>query len=155
MVPLALIAEWLAHSALHANPGLALHGMDNLRLFNGIALDSQKRIIQLLAGKASRNGQVYEVDVEIRDDARDTTSRVHSSAKAILTDRLPAPPLFEENGHFRPNGHPPSIDDIYDRTLDLFMTPVGWYPFNSHCLLFHVFLRRLSAFYFFEKYCGA
>jgi NAD(P)-dependent dehydrogenase (short-subunit alcohol dehydrogenase family) len=117
VVPLALIAEWLAHSALHANPGLTLHGMDNLRLFNGITLDSQKRIIQMLAGKASRKGQTFEVDVEIRDDACDGACRVHCRAKAILTDRLPAAPPFEENGHFKTNGHPPSINDFYGRVL--------------------------------------
>jgi len=118
VVPLALITEWLAHSALHANPGLTLHGMDNLRLFNGITLDSHKRNIRLLAGKACRKGQVYEVDVEIRDDQPEGSDRVHSSARAILTDRLPAAPLFEENGHFKTNGRrPPSLDAIYQRVL--------------------------------------
>ncbi len=118
VVPLALIAEWLAHSALHANPGLTLHGMDNLRLFSGITLDSQKRNIRMLAGKACRNGRVYEVDVEIRDDQREGPGRVHSSARAILTDHLPAAPLFEENGHFKTNGRkPPSLEDIYQRVL--------------------------------------
>ena len=118
VVPLALIAEWLAHSALHANPGLTLLGMDNLRLLNGITLDSQKRSIRMLAGKACRKGPVYEVDVEIRDDQKDGLERVHSSAKAILADRLPAPPLFEENGHFKNNGRTlPRLEDIYRRVL--------------------------------------
>ncbi len=117
VVPLALITEWLAHSALHANPGLTLHGMDNLRLFNGITLENQKRIIRMLAAKANRNGRMYEVEVEIQDDDRDDACLVHCRAMAILTDRLPAPPHFEENGHFKSSGRTPSIGDIYNRVL--------------------------------------
>ncbi|MCP4744630.1 MAG: SDR family NAD(P)-dependent oxidoreductase [Desulfobacteraceae bacterium] len=117
VVPFALIAEWLAHSALHANPGLALHGMDNLRLCKGIVLDSGDKMIRLMAGKAKRNGQIYEVDVEIRNGVMEGREVVHSSARAILTDQLPSAPAFIENGHFKNNGSVPSIDDIYNRIL--------------------------------------
>ena len=48
VVPLALITEWLAHGALHANPGLKLHGIDNLRLFKGIFLESNEKNISIL-----------------------------------------------------------------------------------------------------------
>ena len=30
VLPMALTVEWLAHAALHGNPGLAFHGLDNL-----------------------------------------------------------------------------------------------------------------------------
>ena len=118
VVPFALMTEWLAHSALHANPGLYLHGMDNLRLFNGITLDDPKRTICLMAGKAIRKGPMFEVDVEIRDDDMSgANARIHSSARAILADRLPVPPPFEENGHFKRNGLTPSMADIYEKVL--------------------------------------
>jgi acyl transferase domain-containing protein/NAD(P)-dependent dehydrogenase (short-subunit alcohol dehydrogenase family) len=118
VVPFALITEWLAHSALHANPGLYLHGMDNLRLFNGITLDHQKRTICLMAGKASRSGAMFEVDVEIRDDSMTgINNRIHSSARAILAERLPMPPPFVENGHFKRNGCTPSVTEIYEKVL--------------------------------------
>lgn len=117
VVPLALITEWLAHSALHANPGLVLHGLDNLRLLNGIILDRQKRMIQLLAGRAHRNGSVYEVEVEIRDGMNEGLGRVHSSASAVLSEVLPTAPKFKENGHFKPGDAPHCLDDIYKDVL--------------------------------------
>jgi NAD(P)-dependent dehydrogenase (short-subunit alcohol dehydrogenase family)/acyl carrier protein len=118
VVPLALITEWLAHSALHANPGLVLHGLDDLRLLNGITLEKKRRMIQLLAGKAVRNGQMYEVPVEIRDGMHDGARRLHSSAKAILADGLPQAPKFLENGHFTPGGGPITpLDAIYADVL--------------------------------------
>jgi acyl transferase domain-containing protein/NAD(P)-dependent dehydrogenase (short-subunit alcohol dehydrogenase family)/acyl carrier protein len=118
VVPLALIAEWLAHSALHANPGLTLHGMDDLRLLNGITLDDPAQTIQLLAGKARRRGSFYEVDVEIRNEQSDEPVRIHASAKAVLTDRLPKAGLYEGNGFRKTDGGAlPSPRDLYRHVL--------------------------------------
>ncbi len=118
VVPLALIAEWLAHSAMHAHPGLGLHGLDDLRLLNGIILDDPTQTIRMLAGKVRRKGSLYEVDVEIRNDHPDNTSRVHASARAVLTDRLPAAAAYEGNGFHKTEGvAPPSPKDIYQHVL--------------------------------------
>ncbi|MFZ1987260.1 MAG: SDR family NAD(P)-dependent oxidoreductase [Desulfatitalea sp.] len=117
VVPLALITEWLAHGALHANPGLSLHGIDHLRLLKGITLDEPRKTIRLMAGQPKRNGELYEVDVEIRDGALNGGSLIHSSAKAILADRLPAAPPFEENGHFKTTPMLRSLKEIYHHIL--------------------------------------
>ena len=118
VVPLALIAEWLAHSALHANPGLKLHGLDDLRLLNGITLDNPTQTIRMLAGKARRQGPLYEVDVEIRDDQAGDPARIHATAKAILTDRLPTAATYESNGFLKSKGGTlPSPKDLYQQVL--------------------------------------
>jgi acyl transferase domain-containing protein/NAD(P)-dependent dehydrogenase (short-subunit alcohol dehydrogenase family) len=117
VVPLALITEWLAHSALHANPGLTLHGIDQLRLCNGIAMDRQNRWVCMLAGKAQRKGPLFEVAVEIRNGAKEPRQMVHSNAKAILAESLPAAPKFIENGHFKHTPQTYDLDDIYGRIL--------------------------------------
>ncbi len=70
-----------------------------------------------MAAKARRNGLLYEVDVEIRNGAKDGQDRLHASAKAILTDSLPEPPQFIENGHFKATGHSLSLDEIYEQVL--------------------------------------
>ena len=117
VVPLALMTEWLAHSALHLNPGLVLHGMDDLRLLNGITLEQGNRMVRFLAGKAKRNGHLYEVAVEIRDGVQDGSQRLHSSAKAILSEGLPPAPTFNENGQFNPGGPTGSLEEIYADVL--------------------------------------
>jgi hypothetical protein len=53
-VPFALITEWFGHGALHENPGLVLHGIDDMRILKGVRLDAQKKLIRLFAGKPSR-----------------------------------------------------------------------------------------------------
>jgi hypothetical protein len=97
---------------------LSLHGIDHLRLLKGITLDqSAKKTIRLMAGAPKRNGEHYEVDVEIRDGAHNGAGLVHSSARAILTDRLPAAPVFEENGHFKATRKIRPLEEIYQQIL--------------------------------------
>ena len=117
VVPLALMTEWLAHSALHANPGLVLHGMDHLRLYKGISPNPDGKRIQLMAGKVKPVNGHYEVDVEIRDGMTPNGDMIHTSARAILSDRLPSAPKFKENGHFNKQSIPLSLSDAYDRIL--------------------------------------
>jgi NAD(P)-dependent dehydrogenase (short-subunit alcohol dehydrogenase family) len=119
VVPLAIITEWLAHGALHANPGLILHGIDNLRVLKGIQLDSGKATLSLMAGKARRIDRHYAVEVEIRNNSRTSPLPVvHSKGTVMLTDALPGPPPFIENGHFKDGGIPRNLlDRIYGDIL--------------------------------------
>jgi acyl transferase domain-containing protein/NAD(P)-dependent dehydrogenase (short-subunit alcohol dehydrogenase family) len=117
VVPFALITEWLAHGALHANPGLCLYGIDNLRLFKGIVLDGQSRSIRLMAAAAKRQNGMYAVNVEVRDGQQNGSCQVHSSATALLADHLPAPPSFEENGHFKATAYQRSLSEVYEHIL--------------------------------------
>ncbi len=118
VVPLALMTEWLGHSALHENPGLMFHGIDNLRLMSGIKLANTKRIIQLMAGKPRRKDSLFEVDVEIRNGSTDDRAAIHSRATALLTDKLPAPPRY---GRLEFEGESPAANkspaDFYQETL--------------------------------------
>lgn len=117
VVPFALISEWLGHGALHENPGLLLHGIDDMRLLNGIILDHEKRAIRLLAGRARKKGEIYEVDVELRDGIKDGIEVVHSTAKAILAGQLLPPPAFEQSSHPASKVYPRSIDEVYEKIL--------------------------------------
>jgi acyl transferase domain-containing protein/NAD(P)-dependent dehydrogenase (short-subunit alcohol dehydrogenase family) len=117
VVPLALMAEWFAHGALHENPGLRLHGLDDLRVLSGIKLDAQKKQIRLMAGKARRAGSAYEVRLELRDGFQDNREVVHSRARAILVDSLDAPPTYDFAPAFTPHPYPRSIDEVYEKIL--------------------------------------
>jgi hypothetical protein len=117
VVPFALIAEWLGHGALHENPGLLLHGLDDMRIFQGIKLDQKKKHIRLMAGKARKKGTAFEVDVQIRDGIKDNIEVIHSGATAILTDRLESPPAFNLSAYIGTNGYSKTIDEIYENIL--------------------------------------
>ena len=117
VVPLALITEWFGHGALHDNPGLMLHGIDDMRVLNGIKLDDPKKMIRLFAGKADRKGSNFEVSVELRDGILDGKDVIHSRAKAILTDALPEAPLFESNLPAPARAYHRTITEIYEKIL--------------------------------------
>ena len=95
VVPMALMTEWFAHGALHENPGLVLHGLDDIRVLKGISLESEKKHIRLLAGKPKKTGDYYEVPVELRDGKEAGRDIIHSSARAILSEQLPSAPSYQ------------------------------------------------------------
>jgi len=117
VVPFALITEWFGHGALHGNPGLILHGIDDMRVLKGIKLDQQKKLIRLFAGKADRKGSLFEVGVELRDGVLEGKDVIHSRAKAILTDSLPSAPVFESTRPKPSNKYSRSMEEVYEKIL--------------------------------------
>ncbi|MEA3279363.1 MAG: SDR family NAD(P)-dependent oxidoreductase, partial [Thermodesulfobacteriota bacterium] len=117
VVPFALITEWLGHGALHENPGLFFHGIDDMRILSGIKLNNNKKMIRLMAGKSRKKGSFFEVDVEIRDGIKDGVEMIHSRAKAILTDRPAQPPVFNGVDDIDSKPFHMSIDEIYKKIL--------------------------------------
>jgi len=117
VVPLALMIEWFAHGALHENPGLVLHGLDDIRILKGIRLEHETKLIRLLAGKLKRNGAFYEVSVELRDGQKAGQDIVHSKARAILSDRPTPSPAYQFSKAMVAKAYTGKIDDIYDKIL--------------------------------------
>jgi NAD(P)-dependent dehydrogenase (short-subunit alcohol dehydrogenase family) len=117
VVPLSLIAEWLGHGALHENPGLFFHGLDDMRVLQGIKINQRKKMIRLMAGKPRKKGALFEIDVEIRDGNQNNARMIHSKATAILTDSLGAPPSFATPEHIGTNAYLKSMDEVYERIL--------------------------------------
>jgi acyl transferase domain-containing protein/NADP-dependent 3-hydroxy acid dehydrogenase YdfG len=89
VLPFVLHLEWMAHAALHGNPGLKFHGFDDLRIFQGVHVEETTPAhITVLSGKATRRDGIFAVPVEIRG-LRKGREVTHSRAEIILTDRLP------------------------------------------------------------------
>ncbi len=85
VVPVALLLEWLSHGALHGNPGLWLHGIDELRVLRGLILAGQQsRQVQVLAGRARQRDGIAEVPVELRSTDEAGTSILHARARVAL-----------------------------------------------------------------------
>jgi len=117
VVPFALMTEWFAHGALHQNPGLVLHGLDNMRLLSGIRLDEDKKLVRLMTGKTRKQNGFYETQVEARDGIHDGREKIHYKAKAILKDRPSDPPKMDLSRYIRPKAYSRTIDEIYDDIL--------------------------------------
>jgi len=80
VLPTALIAEWLAHGAMHDQPGLGFNGIDNLAIYKGVILESGARAdLQILAGTAVEAEGVHRIPVELRQG-----KLLHAGAHIVL-----------------------------------------------------------------------
>ena len=67
VLPAALIAEWLAHGAMHNHPGLTFLGFEDLRILKGVIVNSDESCtLQILAGNSDMQGQEDHVHMELR-----------------------------------------------------------------------------------------
>ncbi len=90
VLPMAMIVEWLAHAALHGNPGFRFHGFNDLRICKGVIIDrSSPCTLQLMAGKAKRQEAFYQVPVELVSLQPEGRTQLHARAEIVLANRLP------------------------------------------------------------------
>ena len=92
VLPVAMVVEWLAHGAIHRNPGLELHGFDDLRIFQGVRIDRQNpAALRVLAAKPTRAEGNFQAKVQLvgTSQGRDV---VHAGGHVILSSSYPAAP---------------------------------------------------------------
>ncbi len=103
VLPFALSAEWLAHAALHANPGLSFIGFDDLRVVKGVFVYPGKATpIAVRAGSAQKQGEDFVVLAEIRGK----DGALHTAARVVLSARRPKAPAaaLKSDGPAYPGG---------------------------------------------------
>ena len=84
VLPVAVIMEWLAQAAMHDHPGLALIGVDDLRVLKGVVLDNGAPLsLSVHVGPAVQQDGVYTVPVEL------VGAHPHTRANVLLGDVLP------------------------------------------------------------------
>jgi len=135
VLPVAMMIEWMGHAALHANPGLGFLGLDDLRVFSGVSLDSGSIHLELAAGGARRSGDGFTVDVELRGRqiAGGNLTR-HAKTTVVLTASRPEPPNPARFDGLMSNPYPRSIDEVYAEVLfhgehlRAIRTVLGWSP---------------------------
>jgi acyl transferase domain-containing protein/acyl carrier protein len=93
VLPAALMVEWLAQAALHGNPGMAFHGLDNFKVLKGIVLEARQSItVSLRTQPAARRENLHVVPVRMTSTANGRDI-LHAQADVLLTtDNLPAAP---------------------------------------------------------------
>ena len=90
VLPMAVIVEWLAHGALHGNPGFRFHGFNDLRICKGVVFDRQTPCtLRIMAGRAARRESFHLVPVELRSTGPNGVSLLHARADIVLATRLP------------------------------------------------------------------
>ena len=116
VLPAAMTLEWLAHGALHGNPGLRFVGVDDLRVFKGVLVHSDESVrIRICADKAQKRGDEFLVVTELCSEGSDGRRVLHARAVVVLAANPP------EAGAARTPGDLPaldrSIETIYAETL--------------------------------------
>ena len=87
---MALIVEWLAHGAMHANPGLMFHGFNDLRILKGIILaDRKPLVVRVLTGRTIKDDSGYRIPVEMRSIGTAGLEVLHVRAEIVLAGKLP------------------------------------------------------------------
>jgi acyl transferase domain-containing protein len=112
VLPVAVIVEWMAHGAIHNNPGLRFHGFNDLRILKGVILEQgETHTLQVMTGKAFKSDGLHVVPVELTGTGADGQQFVHSRARMVLAGKLPeikpAMPRLEMPAYAR------NISEIY------------------------------------------
>ncbi len=80
VLPAALIAEWLAHGAMHNHPGMSFTGINDFKVFKGVVLEQdESRELQVMAGVAVMEEDRDRIHMELRSG-----DVLHASAEVIL-----------------------------------------------------------------------
>jgi len=111
VLPTAIITEWLAHAAMHSNPGLAFIGFNNLRIFKGVILDGGERKISARAAKAVRKDGAFAVYCELRGPA----DELHAGAEILLANAMPKAEAPQQEFALSP--YPRRIEKAYCEVL--------------------------------------
>jgi len=91
VLPVAIMVEWMAHGAIHNNPGLKFQGFNDLRVLKGVILAADSSYsLQVMTGKAIKSDGIHVVPVEI--SGTNTKGQVvpHARGRILLASALPA-----------------------------------------------------------------
>ena len=93
VVPAALMIEWLAHAAMHGNPGMKFQGLEGFKVLKGIVLEpdgSQRVVAEAAAGQLNDAGSL-SVPVRIVSQLGGRQV-VHARAEVLLGETSPSRP---------------------------------------------------------------
>ena len=92
VLPAALMIEWLAHGAVHGNPGMIFHGFENFKVLKGLVLEAGGSVS---AAVLAEPGEVRDgfLCVPVRLVSRSGRRQVsHARAEILLAESQPSAP---------------------------------------------------------------
>ncbi len=112
VLPMAVMIEWMAHGAIHNNPGLRFHGFNDLRVLKGVTLEQgQSHTLQVMTGKSFKSGGVHVVPVELSGVSAYGKQFVHCRARIVLAAKLPEGKVAMERVELQAYSRP--IEEVY------------------------------------------
>jgi len=116
VLPFALSMEWMAHGALHENPGLVFHGFNEVRLLKGVVLAAGRPYpIRVYANKALGSASLFNVGTELRGGGGKQET-LHLRGDVLLVESLP-PADKPRLQIAQLNPYPLSVQECYRTTL--------------------------------------
>jgi acyl transferase domain-containing protein/NAD(P)-dependent dehydrogenase (short-subunit alcohol dehydrogenase family) len=116
VLPVAMTLELLGHAALHGNPGLRLRGVQNLRVFKGVALREGDTVnLRVCADKAQKVDGVFVVPTELCSTDDQGSRVLHARATINLGTSLDQAPVPAPAAVLPP--YPRSVEDAYSQQL--------------------------------------
>ena len=96
VLPAALMVEWLAQGALHGNPGMRFHGLDDFKVLKGLVLDAGQSItVSLMVGTGKIRDKLHAVPVRMVSEVGGRQV-LHAQADVLLTEeKLPTAPVAD------------------------------------------------------------
>jgi NAD(P)-dependent dehydrogenase (short-subunit alcohol dehydrogenase family)/acyl carrier protein len=84
VMPAALMIEWLAHGAVHANPGMLFHGLENFKVLKGLILEKESgAAVSVLTGTGRFNNGFFIVPARLVSHVGDRQV-AHAQGEVVL-----------------------------------------------------------------------
>ncbi len=115
VLPMAVTAEMLIHTAIMQNPGLDFIGYDEMRVLKGVVMQNRHKKIEFFCSKPVKSGNHFVVTSEIRSD-HNGRQIVNARANILLgeTSSIKAPAPLSVDNHLV---YPHSINEAYQNHL--------------------------------------
>ena len=97
VLPAALMVEWLAQAALHGNPGMRFHGLDDFKVLKGVVLDAGQTVtVSLRAAPGMLRDKLHVVPVQMTSEVNGRAV-LHAQADVLLSEeKLPPAPVAKK-----------------------------------------------------------
>jgi NAD(P)-dependent dehydrogenase (short-subunit alcohol dehydrogenase family) len=115
VLPLAMMAEWMANAALTSQPGLHLREIRDIRVLRGLKLNGETVVLRGGCRPGQFTDGFQEVEMDLSSDLG-----IHARAQALLStsraeDVPPPSGFFHQPGNLQP--YPMTMEEAYRKHL--------------------------------------
>ncbi len=84
VLPMSIMIEWMGHSAIHGNPGLRFHGLENFKIYSRLDIGVDNAItIRLKSAKVQKDNNQFIVPIQLCRVVAENEI-VHAEADVLL-----------------------------------------------------------------------